>query len=130
MNYPPLSRRGVGRSVFKRHQTGNCPCKVQCDCKLNAAFQMAVSPKLNAVLPLFLHHSGENSEELHFVHDRARLNFAAPVRSWLQNQFTCRWIGRGGPTEWSSRSSVIASCDLLSVVFGQTGSLPITVKNM
>jgi len=55
MNYPLRSRRGDSRSVFKRHQTGNYPCKVQCVCKLNAAFQMAVSPKLNAILPRFLH---------------------------------------------------------------------------
>lgn len=49
MNYPPRSRRSGGRSVFKRLQTENYPCKVQCDCKLKAAFKMSLSPKLNAI---------------------------------------------------------------------------------
>lgn len=60
-------------------------------------------PYATILAPFF----GENSEELHFVHDRAPPNFAAPVRAWPRNQFTCQWIGRGGPTEWSSRSSDI-----------------------
>jgi hypothetical protein len=37
--------------------------------------------------------------ELHFAQDDALLQFALTVSAWLDNLFSDRWIGRGGPTD-------------------------------
>ena len=43
-------------------------------------------------------------EQLRFMQDGAPPHFARSVRQWLDHAFESRWIGRGGLTEWPSRS--------------------------
>jgi hypothetical protein len=40
-------------------------------------------------------------EQLHLIQDGALARSALPIRAWLCNHFTGRWIGRSGLTEWS-----------------------------
>jgi hypothetical protein len=41
-------------------------------------------------------------EELHSLLDGTPCVFALPVRTWLDNDFRDRWIGRRGQKEWLS----------------------------
>jgi hypothetical protein len=49
-------------------------------------------------------------------------HFALPVCAWLDNHFSGGWIGRRGPTEWSSRSSCISPFDLFFMGLGERGN--------
>jgi hypothetical protein len=40
--------------------------------------------------------------------------FALPVRAWLDNHFTGRWIGSGGRTKWPPRRPDHIPCDFSS----------------
>ena len=53
----------------------------------------------------------ENIEEILFIHDGAPPHYAGPVRSWLDDKFSGRWIGRRGPTQWPPRSPDLTPCD-------------------
>ncbi len=53
----------------------------------------------------------ENIEELVFMHDGSPPHYAGPVRSWLNEKFPGKWIGRRGPIKWPPRSSDLAPCD-------------------
>jgi hypothetical protein len=53
----------------------------------------------------------ENIEELIFMHDGAPPHYAGIVWNWLDDNFSGRWIGRRGPTLWSSRSPDLTPCD-------------------
>jgi len=41
----------------------------------------------------------DNYEELYFMQDGAPPHFALPVHASIGNNFTGRWIGRGGPND-------------------------------
>jgi hypothetical protein len=43
-------------------------------------------------------------ESMWFQHDGAPPHFASRVRNWLDNNFSDRYIGRGGPIAWPPRS--------------------------
>jgi len=45
----------------------------------------------------------DNYSELCFMQDGAPPHFALPLRAWLSD-FPEWWIGRWGPTEWSTPS--------------------------
>jgi len=61
-----------------------------------------------------------NSEEQHFIKYGASPNFALPVRVWLDNHFTGRWIGRGGTNTMASATSRLYSRWFLFVGTRQT----------
>ena len=46
-----------------------------------------------------------------FQQDGAPAHFAKTVRSWLNNKFNDRWVGRGGPISWALRSPDRSSLD-------------------
>jgi hypothetical protein len=54
----------------------------------------------NVVLPVIA--DCDTEEELHSLLDGTPSVFALPVRTWLDNDFRDRWIGRRGPEEWLS----------------------------
>jgi hypothetical protein len=43
-------------------------------------------------------------EELYFMQGGVPPHFSVPVRAWLDNSFTGRWIGRGGSTRCPPRN--------------------------
>jgi len=47
-----------------------------------------------------------------FMYDNASLRFLLEFREFLTKVFPEKWIGRGGPTVWSARSS-----DLISLYY-------------
>jgi hypothetical protein len=46
-----------------------------------------------------------------FQQDGASVHFAKAVRSWLNDKFDDRWIGRGGPIPWAPRSPDLTPLD-------------------
>jgi hypothetical protein len=42
--------------------------------------------------------------ELHFMHDGAPAHFSLVACRYMNRKFPGRWIGRGGPIAWPSRS--------------------------
>lgn len=46
----------------------------------------------------------ENFDRMHFQQDGAPAHYALAVRSFLDEEFSGRWIGRRGPVEWPPRS--------------------------
>ena len=50
-------------------------------------------------------------QRLWFQHDAAPAHFALDVREYLNNVFPNRWIGRGGPVQWSPRSPDLTHMD-------------------
>ena len=48
---------------------------------------------------------------LYFQQDGAPAHYATKVRSWLDEKFNGRWIGRRGPIEWPARSPDLTPCD-------------------
>lgn len=46
-----------------------------------------------------------------FMQDGAPPHFGRNVRSWLDDTFSGRWIGRRGSTEWPPRSPDLTPCD-------------------
>ena len=53
----------------------------------------------------------ENINELIFMQDGAPPHFSRIVRSWLDDHFPRRWLGRRGPHEWPARSPDLTLCD-------------------
>lgn len=49
--------------------------------------------------------------QLTFQQDGAPPHFVAPVRQFLDDNFTGRWIGRRGPIEWPARSPDLSPLD-------------------
>ncbi|KAJ4427803.1 hypothetical protein ANN_25456, partial [Periplaneta americana] len=45
-----------------------------------------------------------NRQHIHFLHDDAPAHFSRTARRYLDRRFPDRWIGRGGPIAWPSRS--------------------------
>lgn len=52
-----------------------------------------------------------NNGNLYYQHDGAPPHYTISVRNWLDNNFPERWIGRGGPIHWASRSPDLNPCD-------------------
>ncbi|CAK9796229.1 hypothetical protein ANTPLA_LOCUS701 [Anthophora plagiata] len=50
-------------------------------------------------------------QNLWFQQDGAPPHYAIAVRNWLNINFENKWIGRGGPIAWSSRSPNLSPCD-------------------
>lgn len=46
-----------------------------------------------------------------YLHDGAPCHNTGIVRTWLQNNFPNRWIGRNGPVSWPARSPDLTPCD-------------------
>ena len=46
-----------------------------------------------------------------FQQDGVPLHFSKKVRAWLNEKFNGRWIGRGGPNSWASRSPDLTPLD-------------------
>lgn len=57
---------------------------------------------LQNILPGML--QGINIRGIYFQHDGAGPHFGLEVRSYLDNTYPNRWIGRGGPIPWPPRS--------------------------
>ena len=55
-------------------------------------------PNLFEDVPLRQHH------QMYFMHDSAPAHFHLSVRRYLNSRYGERWIGRGGPVPWPSRS--------------------------
>jgi hypothetical protein len=53
--------------------------------------------------------------ETHFMHDEAPQHSVLAAPAWLDSHFTCRWIGRGDPSDWIPRSTCLNRCDLFCV---------------
>lgn len=51
-------------------------------------------------------------EELYFIQYAAPSCFTFPVRAWLDNHFSNRWIGHREQTQWPSPSLDFSLCDL------------------
>ncbi|GFY34323.1 uncharacterized protein TNCV_2506261 [Trichonephila clavipes] len=56
-----------------------------------------------------------------FQHDGASAHFSADVRSALDTAYSGRWIGRGGPVNWPTRSPDLSCLDFF--VLGHMNSL-------
>lgn len=56
-----------------------------------------------------------------FMHDGCPAHFRLAVRSWLDQHFPDRWIGRGGPIPWPARSPDITPMDFF--VWGRMKTL-------
>lgn len=54
--------------------------------------------------------------ETDFMQDEAPPHSVFVVPAWLDSHFTCRWIGRGEPSDWTPRSTGLNPCDLFCVV--------------
>ncbi|KAJ4428878.1 hypothetical protein ANN_25871 [Periplaneta americana] len=52
-----------------------------------------------------------NRQHIHFLHDGAPAHFSRTARRYLDRRFPDRWIGRGGPIAWPSRSPDLNSLD-------------------
>lgn len=52
-----------------------------------------------------------NAEEIIFQQDGAPPHFALIVRTWLDQHFPNRWMGRRGPIEWPARSPDLSPPD-------------------
>lgn len=50
-------------------------------------------------------------KRMYFQQDGAPAHYASSVRSWLNEKFPNRWIGRRGPIEWPARSPDLSPCD-------------------
>jgi hypothetical protein len=61
------------------------------------------------VLPIVYH--WDSHDELQFMQAGVTEHFALSVSVWLNNHFTGRWIGRGGPIEYSVSNSDLIPCD-------------------
>lgn len=64
---------------------------------------------LRDILPDLL--EGINTRGLWFQHDGAGPHFSVPVRDHLNQHYTNRWIGRGGPVNWPPRSPDLTPLD-------------------
>ena len=66
------------------------------------------------------------------MQDAASPRFALAVRAWLENHFTGRWIGRGGPKNGLRQVHIIAaSCFCATGVKGQACLLkPLTLDEL
>ena len=53
--------------------------------------------------------------EAHFMQDEAPTHSVFAVQAWLDSHFTCRWIGRGKPSDWTPRSVGLNPCNLFCV---------------
>ena len=53
----------------------------------------------------------EEANELIFMQDGAPPHYALTVRTWLDDHFPGRWMGRRGPTDWPARSPDFTPCD-------------------
>ena len=51
------------------------------------------------------------TKKIIFQQDGAPAHFSKAVRSWLNNKFPDRWIGRGGPISWAPRSPYLTPLD-------------------
>ena len=49
---------------------------------------------------------------MYFQQDGASAHYSLVVRSWLDEKFPNRWIGRRGPIEWPARSPDLTPPDL------------------
>lgn len=64
-------------------------------------------------------------DKYHFMQDGAPPHYAKDVRSWLDNKFPERWIGRRGPIDWPPRSPDMTPLDfylwgyLKHVIYGK-----------
>ena len=65
----------------------------------------------NDVLPSLLEMSEFNENQLIWQQDGAPPHWYRPARTWLDNHFGQRWIGRNGPTAWPPRSPDLTVCD-------------------
>ncbi|XP_041984653.1 uncharacterized protein LOC121737150 [Aricia agestis] len=63
----------------------------------------------------------ETRQNMIFMHDGCPAHFRLAVRSWLDQHFPDRWIGRGGPIPWPARSPDITPMDFF--VWGRMKSL-------
>lgn len=74
--------------------------------------------------------------QLWFQHDGAPGHYATAVRSYLDELFPGRWIGRGGPREWPPRSPDLNPLDfylwgyLKSIVYRKGAQTPSELKTM
>lgn len=50
-------------------------------------------------------------KRLTYQHDGAPAHYALDIRTWLDEKFPRRWIGRRGPIEWPARSPDLTPCD-------------------
>lgn len=69
-------------------------------------------------VPLFLR------KHMWFMHDGAPAHFFGSVKEYLNKIYPLRWIGRGGPQEWPSRSPDLNSLDFF--LWGHMKSLVYT----
>jgi hypothetical protein len=53
--------------------------------------------------------------ETHFLQDEIPPHSVLAVPAWVDNHFTCRWIGRGEPSDWAPRSTGLNPCNLFCV---------------
>lgn len=53
----------------------------------------------------------EEQRNLIYQHDGASPHKAAVTRNFLDENYTDRWIGQGGPIEWPARSPDLNPCD-------------------
>lgn len=49
--------------------------------------------------------------DMWFLHDGAPAHYFGEVRTWLDNNFPEKWIGRNGPVLWPARSPDLNPCD-------------------
>ncbi|KOC60704.1 hypothetical protein WH47_07447, partial [Habropoda laboriosa] len=54
----------------------------------------------------------EERRNMWFQQDGAPPHYMSAVKSWLNENFRNKWIGRRRPVSWRPRSSDFSSCDL------------------
>jgi len=54
--------------------------------------------------------------EMHFIQNKAPPHSVLAVPGWTDSHFTCRWTGRGEPSDWTPQSTGLNPCNLFCVV--------------
>ena len=103
-----IENRLVGPHIFEENLNG-----------LNyLSFLSNTLPLLMVDVPL------HDRQVLIFQHDGAPAHFAPPVKTWLDENYRDRWIGRNGPIRWPPRSPDLTPLDFY--LWGRLKSLVYT----
>jgi hypothetical protein len=70
------------------------------------------------------------TRKIMFQQDGASAHFAKTVRSWLDEKFNDRWIGRGGPISWAPRSPDLSPLDFFLWGYIRTNIYKTRIKDL
>ena len=90
-----LGNKLIGPFVFDNNLTGN----------MYEAFLRNELPSLLEDIPLMIR------SQMYLQHDGAPPHYTRHVRDYLNESFPNRWLGRGGPIAWPSRSPDLTPLD-------------------